>query len=278
MKQIVTCISVLLLAASSAFGQSTLLVDCYNSNSVYNLYSIDGDVIEYATYGNELAFYVAVIDPSTCTAWGTHYNGENSNHSFGNFNENGTYRQRVEYFFAFSMSDSLQLAGMKNMLQSIPAGHSIVIYTPVSYDYTSVNAVNSNLILELESRWAPNIIQGNDIMVLYGEQGNANSYTEEITQNNGKVSFSATICNSSLSVNKEVVDDKLFVKQDGNVFTLNPDLKIETLQIMDAAGKTIPFTKADNNVQLPTGISSGIYVFQASASGKTYRTRQMITF
>jgi hypothetical protein len=277
MKQIVTYFSALVLTASSAFGQSTLSVDCYNSNSVYNLYSIDGEVVEYATYGNELAFYVAVIDPSTCAAWGTHYNGENSDHSFGNFNENGAYRPRVEYFFAFSMLDSLQLEGMTNMLQTIPAGHSIVIYTPISYNYADVNAVNPNLIQELESRWNPAVIQGNDIMVLYGEQGNANSYVTEITQDNGKVSFSTTICNS-LSVNKEVIDDKLFVKQDGSVFTLNPDLKIETFQIVDASGKTIPFTKADNSIQLPTGTSSGIYVFQASASGKTYRTRQMITF
>lgn len=276
MKQIVTYFSVLVLAASASFGQSTLSVDCYNSNSIYNLYSIDGEVVEYATYGSELAFYVAVIDPSTCTAWGTNYNGENSDHSFGNFNENGAYRQRVEYFFAFSMLDSMQLEGMKNMLQSIPAGHSIVIYTPISYDYTSVNAVNSNLILELESRWAPNIIQGNDIMILYGEQGNTNSYTEEITQNSGKVSFSTTICNSSLSVNKEVVDDKLVVKHDGTVFTLNPDLKIETIQIVDAAGKQVSFVKTDNTIQLQAG--AGMYLFQATASGKTYRSKQMISF
>ena len=276
MKQIVTYFSVFVLAASASFGQSTLSVDCYNSNSIYNLYSIDDEVVEYATYGSELAFYVAVIDPSTCTAWGTNYNGENSDHSFGNFNENGAYRQRVEYFFAFSMLDSMQLEGMKNMLQSIPAGHSIVIYTPISYDYTSVNAVNSNLILELESRWAPNIIQGNDIMILYGEQGNTNSYTEEITQNSGKVSFSTTICNSSLSVNKEVVDDKLVVKHDGTVFTLNPDLKIETIQIVDAAGKQVSFVKTDNTIQLQAG--AGMYLFQATASGKTYRSKQMISF
>lgn len=275
MKQIVTYFAALLLTASSAFGQSTLSVDCYNSNSIYNLYSIDGEVVEYATYGNELAFYVAVIDPTTCTAWGTNYNGENSDHSFGNFNENGAYRQRVEYFFAFSMFDSLQLEGMKNMLQSIPAGHSILIYTPISYNYTDVNTVNPNLIQELESRWNPAVIQGNDIMVLYGEQGNTNSYVTEITQDNGKVSFSTTIC-SPLSVNKEIIENKLVLKQDGTTFTLNPDLKAEDLQIVDASGKQVSFVKTDNTVQLQVG--AGIYLFQATASGKTYRSKQIISF
>ena len=275
MKQIVTYFAALLLTASSAFGQSTLSVDCYNSNSIYNLYSIDGEVVEYATYGNELAFYVAVIDPATCTAWGTNYNGENSDHSFGNFNNNGAYRPRVEYFFAFSMFDSMQLEGMKSMLQSIPAGHSILIYTPISYNYTDVNTVNPNLIQELESRWNPAVIQGNDIMVLYGEQGNTNSYITEITQDNGKVSFSTTIC-SPLSVNKGTIENKLVLKQDGTTFTLNPDLKAEDLQIVDASGKQVSFVKTDNTVQLQVG--AGIYLFQATASGKTYRSKQIISF
>lgn len=275
MKQIVTYFAALLLTASSAFGQSTLSVDCYNSNSIYNLYSINGEVVEYATYGNELAFYVAVIDPATCTAWGTNYNGENSDHSFGNFNNNGAYRPRVEYFFAFSMFDSMQLEGMNSMLQSIPAGHSILIYTPISYNYTDVNTVNPNLIQELESRWNPAVIQGNDIMVLYGEQGNTNSYVTEITQDNGKVSFSTTIC-SPLSVNKETIENKLILKQDGTTFTLNPDLKAEDLQIVDASGKQVSFVKTDNIVRLQVG--AGIYLFQATASGKTYRSKQIISF
>lgn len=277
MKQLVTYFTALLLTSSSAFGQSELVVNCYNSNSLYNLYSIDGEVIEYANYGNELAFYVAVIDPSTCTAWGTNYNGENSDHSFGNFNENGAYRPRVEYFFAFSMYDSLQLEGMKNMLQTIPAGHSIIIYTPVSYSYADVNEVNPNLIQELENRWAPSIIQGNDIMVLYGEQANTASFVEETTQNAGQISFSTTICNS-LSVNTEVIETKLVLKQDGTTFFLNPDLKIENLQLLDAAGKQVSFVRTENSIQLQAGTSAGIYIFQGTASGKNYRSKQMISF
>ncbi|MDF3025730.1 MAG: hypothetical protein K0S23_37 [Fluviicola sp.] len=278
MNQLITYFVALVLAASSSFGQSELKVDCYNSHSVYNMYSIDNQVVEYSTLGSDLAFYVAVIDPSTCTAWGTNYNGANPSHSFGNFNESGEFRQRVEYYFVFKMDDSLQLQGMKNMLQSIPSGHSVIIYTPVSYNYSAVNAVNSNLTAELEAKWNPGVIQGNDIMILYGVVGNTSSFVEETTQNNGQITFITEICNSSLSINTEVIEDKLFVKQDGMTFTLNPDLAIDELQILDAMGKTVAFVKSENTIQLQSGISAGVYMFQATALGKTYRSKQLVSF
>jgi hypothetical protein len=277
MKQIVTYFSAIVLAASSSFGQSELKVDCYNTSSIYNMYSIDDQTIEYSTLGNELAFYVAVIDPSTCTAWGTNYNGANPTHSFGNLNENGEFRQRVEYYFAFRMDDSLQLEGMKNMLQSIPAGHSIVVYTPISYDYNAVYTVNSNLIAELVSKWNPGVIQGNNIMILYGVMGTSNSFVQDTTQNAGQVSFSTTICNP-LAVSSEVKDEKLFEGHSGTAFTLNAALAIDELEITDAMGKKVSFVRTENTIQLPVGISSGVYVFQATSGNKIYRSKQFVSF
>jgi hypothetical protein len=277
MKQIVTYFSAIVLAASSSFGQSELKVDCYNTSSIYNMYSIDDQTIEYSTLGNELAFYVAVIDPSTCTAWGTNYNGANPTHSFGNLNENGEFRQRVEYYFAFRMDDSLQLEGMKNMLQSIPAGHSIVVYTPISYDYNAVYTVNSNLIAELVSKWNPGVIQGNNIMILYGVMGTSNSFVQDTTQNAGQVSFSTTICNP-LEVSNEVKDEKLFEGHSGTAFTLNAALAIDELEITDAMGKKVSFVRTENTIQLPVGISSGVYVFQATSGNKIYRSKQFVSF
>lgn len=277
MKQIVTYFVALILGSSFSYGQATLSVNCYNSNSIYNSYSIDDQIIEYATCSSQTAFYVAVIDPSTCSAWGTNYSGSNPTHSFGNMNE-GTCRPRVEYYFIFDAADSLQLAGMLNMLQQIPSGHSVIIYTPISYNYSAVNGVNSNLTAELEARWNPGVIQGNDIMILYGVVGNANSFVEETTQNVGQISFSTTICNSSLSLDKEVIENKLFVKHDGATFTLNPDLKIDNLQIIDAMGRKVSFVRTENTIQLPAGISPGVYVFQATAGNKIYRSRQLVSF
>lgn len=276
MKQIVTYFTALLLASSTVFGQSELAVNCYNSDTPFNSFAIDNTVIEYSLCGTQPSFYVAVIDPSNCTVWGTNYNGANPTHVFGNLNE-GTCRPRVEYYFVFDTGDSLQLAGMLNMLQNIPSGHLLLIYTPISYNYNAVNTVNPNLIQELENRWDPLVIQGNDIMILYGEQGNAVSFVEETTQNVGQVSFSTTICNS-LSVNSEVKDEKLFENHSGTSFTLNPALAIDELQIMDAMGKKISFVRTENTIQLPVGISAGVYTFQAMSSGKIYRSKQMISF
>lgn len=275
MKQI-AYFSAFILASFSAIGQSELTVNCYNSDTLHNSFSIDGTIVEYGLCGLQPSFYVAVIDPSDCSAWGTNYNGANPAYDFGNFNQ-GFCRPRVERYFVFDAGDSLQLAGMVNMLQNVPSGHSLIVYTPISYNSASVNAVNPNLIQELEARWDPAVIQGNDIMILYAEQGNPASFVEEITQSGGQVSLSITIC-TSLSVKKEVIESKLVVKQDGTTLTLNPDLKIEELQIVDALGKAITFLKTGNTIQLHAGTGTGVYLLQAIASGKIYRTKQMISF
>lgn len=280
MKKSITYLAALLLSASTSYGQSLLTVNCYNSPSLYNAIILDSTMLEYATCGSDPSFYVGVIDPATCSAWGTNYNGANPDHSFGNLNDYAVAcKPRVEYHFVFRTSDSLQLEGMRNMLQQIPAGHSIIVYTPIQYDYAAVHAVNPNLTQELESRWSPSVIQGNEIMVLYGVQGNAASFVEETTQSAGQITFSTPIgCDASLSVNEQAVEEKLFVKQHGTSFTLNPALAVSDLQIRDAMGKTVAFTRSENTIQLKDGTSAGIYLFQATVSGKLYRAKQLVSF
>lgn len=261
-------------------AQSQLRVNCYPNESYYNMIMIDSNLIEYATCSMDPSFYVAVIDPSTCSAWGTNYNGANPDHAFGNSNQ-GSCRPRVEYFFAFRMDDATELAGMTNMLQQIPNGHSIVIYTPISYNYATVNATNSNLISELENRWDPSIIQGNDIMVLYGVQGNSASYVEDITQitdqqTGDHISFTTTVCNTaSIQENEEVFD--LLVKQDGLNLILDPSVQLDELKIFNALGKEVAYKRIENVIQLQQ-IGSGIYLFQGVVEGKTMRSKQFLQY
>lgn len=287
MKKSVTYLAALLLSATTSFGHSQLTVNCYNASAnidhagLYSMMLLDGNIVEYATCGFDLAFYVGVIDPATCSAWETNFEGANPTHSFGNANDvDMECRPRVERYFIFRTSDSLQLEGMRNMLQQIPAGHSIIVYTPIHYDYASVHLVNSNLTQELESRWNTAVIQGNDVMILYGVQGDAASFVEETTQDSvGKVTFTTTLgCDASLAVNEQAVEEKLFVKQNGTSFTLNPEWTVSDLQIMDATGKAISFTRTENVIQLQDGTSAGVYLFQATVSGKLYRTKQVVSF
>lgn len=279
MKKSVTYLAALLLSASTSFGQSVLTVKCDNSaDPAKNVIVVDDQIVEYSWYTMQPAFYVAVIDPSTCWAWGTNYNGANPGNSFGNMNE-GAARPRVEYYFVFAVADPLQLEGMRGMLQQIPAGHSIIVYVPTQYDYAAIEAMNPNLIQELENRWDPSVIQGNEMMILYGVAGDAASFVEETTQNAGEVVFTTTLgCEAFLSVDEQSTEQKLFVKQNGMSFTLNPDLAVSDLQITDATGKAISFTRSENTVQLQDGTSAGIYLFQATVSGKLYRTKQLLSF
>lgn len=271
-------LSFLLCASVAHFGnaQSTLAVNCYDTDTPFNSVSLDENIVEYGIVTPEPGFYVTVFDQSACSAWGTNYNGANPGHSFGNYNEANS-RPRVEYYFFFKYSDSLQLAGMLNMLQQIPAGHAIVIYTPISYDYAVVNAVNSNLTQELKNRWDPAIIEGNQIMILFGEQGLANSYVEETTISAQQVSYSTTIC-GQLAVDESLISMKLFSKKNGRIFELNPDLGISELRVFDAMGKEIPFAQTGNELQFSGELSDGIYLFRGRTNGKTFQSKQLISF
>lgn len=262
--------------AHSGNAQSTLAVNCYDTETPFNSVSLDENIVEYGLVTPEPGFYVVVFDQSSCSAWGTNYNGTNPGHSFGNFNEaNG--RPRVEYYFFFKYSDSIQLAGMLNMLQQIPAGHAIVIYTPISYDYAVVNAVNPNLTQELKNRWNPGVIEGNQIMILFGEQGLANSYVEETTLSAQQVSFSKTICNQ-LAIDESYISAKLFVNKAGKAFKLNPDLGISELSVFDAMGKEIPFVQTGNELQFSGELTEGIYLFRGRTKGKNFQSKQLISF
>ena len=80
--------------------------------------------------GSTPAFHVAVIDPATFTAWGTRYGGQNPDHFFGNVNDQGACRSRVEYYFVFRQNDPAQLGGMLDMLDNaVPDGHYVLVYT-----------------------------------------------------------------------------------------------------------------------------------------------------
>ena len=257
-------------------AQSTLAVNCYDSDTPFNSVSINDEIVEYGTVSSTPGFYVVVIDQTTCSSWGTNYNGANPTHSFGNYNEtNG--RPRVENYFYFQYNDSLQLAGMTNMLQQIPAGHAIVIYTPISYDYNLINTTNANLIQALASRWDPTVIEGNDIMILFGIQNDPLSYVDETTLTGGQLSYSTTICNS-LSLNEEAANEELFIGKLDHTFTLNPSLNATALEVLDATGRTIPVLFNENELLFPSNTANGIYVIRVNSKGKWLQTKQAISF
>jgi hypothetical protein len=93
---------------------------------------IDFNSMDYNGCTGTPAFHVAVVDPVTLEPWGTRYNGENPDHFFGNYNDNGPEdcRQRVEYYFIFRQNNVAQMEGFQNMVENeIPDGHIVLIYS-----------------------------------------------------------------------------------------------------------------------------------------------------
>ncbi len=107
-----------------------------------SFYQLDVTVQEYNGCQVTPALMVAVIDPVTLQPWGTHYNDGftnwNPTHNFGNYNENGACRQRVEYHFQFQTNSATQMQGMKNLLENVvPNGYYILVHSWIKGNFKS---------------------------------------------------------------------------------------------------------------------------------------------
>lgn len=115
------------------FFSGTKLLSCQvigNVPAYETEYYIDFNTQEYAGCTGAISFHVAVIDPITLEPWGKRFNGENPNNFFGNANDNGSCRNRVEYYFIFRQNNAEQMESFQNMLENeIPDGHIVLVYT-----------------------------------------------------------------------------------------------------------------------------------------------------
>ena len=101
-----------------------------NAFSVLNSaeYFIDFQSQEYGGCSTTHAFHVAVIDPVTLEPWGTRFDNENPDNDFGNANDNGACRARVERYFIFRQNNADQMAAFQNwlFLQSFLLNHTVL--------------------------------------------------------------------------------------------------------------------------------------------------------
>ncbi len=109
-----------------------------NSAAFGNEILLNTQVIEYGICTTTPSLHLMVMDPLTLKAWGTSFGGQNPQNDFGNANNNGQCRQRVEYFFIFRQNNPTQMQALADLLNSdiIPDGHYVLLYTArfVSYD------------------------------------------------------------------------------------------------------------------------------------------------
>lgn len=188
----------ILLVFAQLRAQDNLSVHCYAnpSSDMYNHYSINGNQQEYGICSYVPSFYVAILN-KFCTPLNTQFNmqGQSGGYYFGNFNHNGMCRQRKEKFFIFRQTDSLELLNLDSLINNwLPDDYSLVIWTPISFDYNQVNTLCPALGNTLINRWGNGIIT-DSMVVLFGKLGHPQSFTlqTELTDDS-YISFNQLIC------------------------------------------------------------------------------------
>lgn len=131
-------------------GQTTLNLTCNTWNNMVNSdrkdcnYFIGSDRQDYHTYSSSANpnLHVCVIDPITLQPWGTPKvisTGDTLNweRDYGQVNVNLTSRDRPDYFFEFRQNVPSQMAAVEAMIDTVPSGYYILIYTIWRTDYAS---------------------------------------------------------------------------------------------------------------------------------------------
>ncbi len=117
-----------------------LTCDVFNDIRYENAFYLNGTLQDYSVCSWTPPIHVAVIDPVTLESWGTNYNGANPTHDFGSDN----CRTRVEKFFIFYQNNLTSLQNFQNMvLNGVPDGHYLLIYTPIDTRYDWWNSIDS---------------------------------------------------------------------------------------------------------------------------------------
>lgn len=190
------------------FGPSFKTIDCdvYGNATTwlefaFTLYHINGEIAEYNFCGTNPQLIVAVIDPYTLEPWGTRWwTGStmlNPGHNFGNANDNGGCRPRVENHFTFPQNDMASMAACENMLlNEIPDSFYYLIYTSRYANYAGWDAAWPNMYNVLAGLGSDSIYPGRpDVpFILFGRMGDPNSLVEVYGQDiNELVHFEDTL-------------------------------------------------------------------------------------
>jgi hypothetical protein len=150
--------------------------------------------IDYGLCQTTASIHVAVIDPVTLQPWYTRglVNGVevNSGNNFGNANDlsnSPPCRVRPDGYFIFRQTTAPQRQAFRDMIQnSIPDGHYILIYTPITTRYDLWEPEMFDLFASLQS---DSIIPGrpNRSFIFFGQKGNYLFNKEEVAQFPGEL-------------------------------------------------------------------------------------------
>lgn len=275
MKVIVMIVA--LLVFSPIFSQSTLDVYCSPDASspgiYYNKTFLDSNLLEYGVgLTLEPKFKVLVFD-DTCSHWSTWSHGSvlgSNNYDTSNF---GMYW----HYFTYLYEDTTQLLYLDSLINYwLPNDHAIVISTPMEYDGAQIASICPSLSQTLSSKWGASAAQTQSIMILFGVQGNPNSFEmDTITEfdtiiNSEYIHFQTQICPYTSQVvgeieieNKEII---MSVYPNPSSSELNievRDSQVTMLKVFDLQGrmiKSIPIQSGQSEYQIENLIPGNYYI------------------
>lgn len=124
----------------------SILVTCdaYSNTGFSNAWHLNGTLQDYALCTTTPSIHVAVFDPLTFEPWQTNNDGSYPEMSFGNVNDGTGCRSRREKYFIFRETTLAQLEAFQNMvLNEVPDGHYMLIYSPYTTRFDLWNALDS---------------------------------------------------------------------------------------------------------------------------------------
>ena len=258
-----------------------LSVDVYNEPTELTqygatLYKINNQQQEYGACTPAPSLHVAVIDPVSLIPWGTAWNGQNPRHSFGNVNDGAACRNRVEKYFIFRQNSTQQLEAFRNMiLDSVPDGHYVLIYTMVGPRYADWNTYLPSLSQTFQNLGATQIGQGTDkAFIFFYRKGDLSSVQEIVSsgQPGEKINLTTQIKGFSFIgeettplIGPAVKWESIFWKQHPREIP-SADTTILTIHMKDWAGTEqallhYEMTPNDSVIHLETLINAAQYPY-----------------
>lgn len=170
-----------------------LSAEIFSYSSYSNAWYLDGNMQDYDVC-NAPVLVVGVVDPLTFESWGTNPAGQNPDHNFGNM----LCRGRVEKYFLFRQYVASDLNAFQNMvLNEVPDGHHLLIYSPITTSYNDWNALDSiDMYQTFATLGATEIVPGlpNNPFIFYTRKGYPSTgIVEQIDVAGGETSASLSV-------------------------------------------------------------------------------------
>lgn len=170
-----------------------LTCDIFSYFAFQNGWYLDGTLQDYSHCTGEESLFVGVVDPITFESWGTNYQGANPANDFGNIMG---CRTRVEKYFIFRETSQSQLEAFQNMvLNEVPDGYYLLVYSPVYTPYNLWNSLDSaDMYQTFATLGATQIVAGqpNDPFIFFTRKGYPSS-TQEVIIDTGAGETAASL-------------------------------------------------------------------------------------